>query len=76
MSSPSSGFTGRKGPEDILTDYMGLPLTKVQVRALLIKAQKHLEKDPEELAAYGNSVLKKKYPAMALKIELDAARFK
>lgn len=52
-------------PEDIVTDYGGLPLRKDDVRALRDQCNRHLRMAPWKLAEFGNHVIAHKHPLMA-----------
>jgi len=61
-----------KEPENLLVDYMGLPLRRADVLLILEKAERHLNTPPRELAEYANKVIKNKHSAMLGKIEFTA----
>lgn len=48
-----------------LCDYMGLPLTKTEVRAYLELCKKHLKRSEMQLAASSNTILEQVHPTMA-----------
>lgn len=62
-------------PEDMLVDYMGLPLNRGQVLAILEKAKKHLKKSPRKIAEYSNEVIRERHPHMARQIHFEAEDF-
>lgn len=62
-------------PDDILVDYMGLPLKREQVLAIMEKAKKHLKKSPRKIAEYGNEVIRTRHPYMAKQVHFEAGDF-
>jgi hypothetical protein len=65
----------RKGPDDILTDYMGLPLSRQAARDLRDQANRYLKKSPTKIAEYANRVMAEKHPTQADKIFYTAEDF-
>lgn len=55
-------------PDDIVTDYGGLPLKRADVLALRDQCNRHLRMAPWKLAEFGNYVIAKQYPGMAKQI--------
>lgn len=49
---------------EILTDYMGMPLSRTEAQELRKLINKHLKKSPADLAELGNIVYKRSMPSM------------
>lgn len=55
-----------------LVDYMGLPLTKTEVRNLKALCSQHLKRSEIQLAASKNAIMEKDHPRMAEQMKAHA----
>lgn len=58
-----------------LVDYMGIPVSRSEAKAVLDAAQAHLQKSSVQLAALAKTVLVKRYPEMVEQQDLTPKRF-
>lgn len=59
----------------VLTDYMGLPISRTEALLLREQINKHLKKSSADLAAIEIKIVEEKHPYMAKQMTFDPERF-